>query len=94
MPSKIVFSGVKDLPISPITMGSMLINKTCSWRNVRPVINKAGCSGCMICWKFCPETAIDISDDRPVIDYDYCKGCGICAAECPVKMIKMAAEEK
>lgn len=94
MMRKIIFTGVKDLPISPITMGSMVVNKTFSWRNIKPVINKNGCSGCMICWKFCPETAIDIKDGRPVIDYDYCKGCGICVSECPRKTIEMAAEEK
>ncbi|MDD4189017.1 MAG: 4Fe-4S binding protein [Eubacteriales bacterium] len=94
MTGKIIFGGAGDLPISPFTKGSMVFNKTCAWRNIKPVIDINSCSKCMICWKFCPETAIDIIDGRPAIDYDYCKGCGICAAECPGKAIKMTAEEK
>lgn len=80
--------------------------KTSSWRTSRPVIDYSKCTRCMICWKFCPDVAIDISEnpsfdvpaerfkkmEAPYIDYDHCKGCGICANECPFDAIEMVRE--
>ena len=80
--------------------------KTSSWRTSRPIIDYSKCTRCMICWKYCPDVAIDITDgatyasssDRvkkmevPVIDYDHCKGCGICEHECPFDAIEMVRE--
>ncbi len=78
-----------------------------SWRTSRPVIDYSKCTRCAICWKFCPDVAIDLSPDpslsapndrfkaleAPRIDYDHCKGCGICAEECPFDAIAMVEEE-
>ncbi|MDD4496341.1 MAG: 4Fe-4S binding protein [Eubacteriales bacterium] len=72
----------------------MLYNKTSSWRNIKPVIDGKRCTGCMICWKYCPEAAIKIAGKNPVVNYDYCKGCGICANECPRSSIEMVVEDK
>ncbi|MFQ5721721.1 MAG: 4Fe-4S binding protein [Candidatus Aminicenantales bacterium] len=91
---KIVLHTVKEFPLMPMSVGSMLFNKTGSWRNIRPVIDLSQCIQCGICWKFCPDVAIFIDKEFPVINYDYCKGCGICAEECPVKCITMVEEEK
>ncbi|MGB8951119.1 MAG: 4Fe-4S binding protein [Candidatus Aminicenantales bacterium] len=92
--NKILLQSEKEFPMMPMSMGSMLFNKTGAWRNIRPVIDLQNCLQCGICWKFCPDMAIDIENEWPVIDYDYCKGCGICAEECPPKCIAMVEEEK
>ena len=91
---KIVLKSAKEFPLMPMSVGSMLFNKTGSWRNIRPVIDLSQCIQCGICWKFCPDVAIFIDKEFPVVNYDYCKGCGICAEECPVKCIAMVEEEK
>ena len=49
--------------------------------------------GCLICWKFCPESCVVTTDKVPVMLMDYCKGCAICAAECPQDCIAMVSEE-
>ena len=92
--NKIIFQSEKEVPLMPMSMGSMLYNKTGAWRNIRPVIDLASCIQCGICWKFCPDVAIDIVKEWPVVDYDYCKGCGICAEECPAKCIAMVEERR
>jgi 2-oxoisovalerate ferredoxin oxidoreductase delta subunit len=91
---KIVFQSEKDVPMMPMSLGSMLYNKTGAWRNIRPIIDNSNCIQCGICWKFCPDVAIYIENEFPVVDLDYCKGCGICAEECPSKCIAMVEEEK
>lgn len=47
----------------------------------------AGCIGCKMCEKACPEGAISVKDNVAAIDYDKCTGCGLCAEKCPVKCI-------
>jgi 2-oxoisovalerate ferredoxin oxidoreductase delta subunit len=91
---KVVFKTEKDFPLMPMSVGSMLYNKTGAWRNIKPVIGLEKCIQCGICWKFCPDVSIDIENEWPVVDYEYCKGCGICAEECPTKCITMVEEEK
>jgi len=84
----------KDLPPGPICVLLVdEVNKTGSWRTVRPVIDYEKCTGCFTCWKFCPEVSIKIVDGKVSVDYDYCKGCGICANECPKEAIKMEMED-
>lgn len=82
-----------DLPPMPVSLGSMRVNKTASWRSIRPVIIEEKCRRCMICWKFCPEPAI-LPNDPPEIDYDFCKGCSICIVECPFEAIVSEPEGK
>ncbi len=91
---KITFTSEKDVPMVPMSLGSMLYNKTGAWRNIRPVIDLAACIQCGICWKFCPDVSIEIIDEFPAVNYDYCKGCGICAEECPTKCIAMVEEKR
>jgi 2-oxoisovalerate ferredoxin oxidoreductase delta subunit len=91
---KIIFRSEKDVPLMPMSLGSMLFNKTGAWRNIRPVVDLSNCIQCGICWKFCPDVAISIENEFPVVNYDYCKGCGICAEECPSKCIAMVEEER
>lgn len=90
---KIDFTGHEEMPELPASQGSMLVNKTASWRSIRPVIIDELCKRCMICWKVCPEPAIRPTDP-PEVNYDYCKGCGICIEECPFDAIETKSEGK
>ncbi len=91
---KVDFKSHKDVPMMPMSVGSMLYNKTGAWRNIRPIIDLDNCLQCGICWKFCPDVSIYIENEFPVVNYEYCKGCGLCAEECPSKCITMVEEEK
>jgi 2-oxoacid:acceptor oxidoreductase gamma subunit (pyruvate/2-ketoisovalerate family)/2-oxoacid:acceptor oxidoreductase delta subunit (pyruvate/2-ketoisovalerate family) len=64
------------------------------WRTFRPVVDSEKCTGCRMCWVYCPEHCIDMVDDKSVIDYAYCKGCGICVEECPVGAIEIRSESE
>ncbi|HHU76351.1 MAG TPA: 4Fe-4S binding protein [Firmicutes bacterium] len=67
--------------------------KTGGWRAFRPVRDENKCSQCLVCYVFCPDSAIITKDDKVVeIDYRFCKGCGICAQECPRDAIEMRDE--
>jgi 2-oxoacid:acceptor oxidoreductase delta subunit (pyruvate/2-ketoisovalerate family) len=95
------------MAILPITSVSSATREMASWRTSKPVIEYSKCTRCAICWKFCPDVAIDLVTDSdlkfpsdrfktleaPVIDYNHCKGCGICAVECPFGAIEMVREE-
>ena len=87
--TKYLYKNVKTMPIMPATSGSMEINQTGDVSNTIPVINDNLCTKCMICWKFCPDVAIDIKNKKPIVNLKYCKGCGICATECPKNAIEM-----
>jgi 2-oxoacid:acceptor oxidoreductase delta subunit (pyruvate/2-ketoisovalerate family) len=83
----------KDLPRAPMVKGTSGPVKTGSWRTLKPVFDLDKCSGCLTCWKFCPDVAIEIAGDKPRVNYDFCKGCGICSNECPKKCIRMIRQE-
>lgn len=79
----------------PKSDGRMTVNKTGTWRSSKPVVDVDKCKGCLLCWKFCPEACIEMSEDgTPLIDLDFCKGCGICEEECPFDAIVMVRDVK
>jgi len=86
--------GWRELPIGGHLHepGSSLKYKTGPWRTYKPVLDKAKCTKCLLCWIYCPEPSIDRTNDGIGINYDFCKGCGLCASECPVKAIVMVEE--
>ena len=64
------------------------------WRAERPIVDRAKCVKCAICWIFCPVQCIVEKPAWFDVNYDTCKGCGICAVECPHNAIKMIEEIK
>ncbi|MAF10334.1 ferredoxin [Candidatus Poribacteria bacterium] len=57
---------------------------TGGWRSDKPIFDAVTCTHCLLCWVFCPDSAIDLDDGKVTgVAYDHCKGCGICAYECP-----------
>ena len=75
------------------TGGNAVAYTTGTWRSEKPKWDLDKCIHCMICWIYCPDASIEVSDEKMTgIDYDHCKGCGICAVECPVDAIEMIPE--
>jgi len=88
--------GWKEIPEGGLILepGNSIGYKTGSWRSQKPIRNEEKCSHCLICWAYCPDSAIIVENKKiKEIDYNYCKGCGICANECPKKAINMEEEK-
>ncbi|MEM4190144.1 MAG: 2-oxoacid:acceptor oxidoreductase family protein [Candidatus Caldarchaeum sp.] len=78
-----------------VNVGNSGLRKTGNWRLFKPVVNYQKCTGCIVCYIYCPESAISIdSENKPLIDYETCKGCLICVKECPLKAIEAVREVK
>lgn len=69
--------------------------RTGGWRaGLRPVVDLDTCVNCLLCWVYCPDSAVRVKDAVfDGFDYDACKGCEICAEMCPVDAIRMAPED-
>lgn len=77
------------------SVGNSRQRHTGNWRIFMPTIDYERCTACMICYTYCPESAMTLrADGKPVIDYDNCKGCLICSRECPPKAITTEREVK
>lgn len=73
--------------------GNSTVRHTGNWRTYRPAIDYAKCTDCMICYAYCPESAMSVGEDgRVKIDYDNCKGCMICLTECPLRAISQTRD--
>ncbi len=69
--------------------------ETGGWRSQCPEIDVEKCTGCMLCYFYCPDASIIIENGKATsIDLKHCKGCGICAKECPAEAIAMKTERK
>lgn len=73
-------------------MSSKTVSTASSWRTMRPVLISAKCTGCMVCWKFCPDVAVEMEGKKVRFDLNVCKGCGVCFAVCAPKAIEMVTE--
>lgn len=82
--------GTPLVPLSSPQRG--VAGETGDWRTSRPDLNQEACTGCLTCWMYCPEGAIERKEKNVEINLKYCKGCGVCAEECPVGAIKMVEE--
>jgi 2-oxoacid:acceptor oxidoreductase delta subunit (pyruvate/2-ketoisovalerate family) len=67
---------------------------TGDWRTSgRPVLRLERCVNCLLCWLYCPDSAVELDGTTLVgIDYDHCKGCELCVEVCPADAITMAPE--
>ncbi|MCL6451989.1 MAG: 4Fe-4S binding protein [Acetobacteraceae bacterium] len=89
--------GWRDIPRAGLILaaGNAVDYETGDWRSQRPVWSRERCTGCLLCWVYCPDGAVMVEGGKVVgIDYKHCKGCGICAHECPPKSaaIRMTSE--
>ncbi len=89
--------GWKDIPIGAVVSqaGNARDYRTGAWRTTRPVLDSSKCNDCLLCWLFCPDTAVLVEHGRMVgFDLEHCKGCGVCAEVCPpkIKAITMVPE--
>jgi len=74
--------------------GNSKLRERWAWSNFKPLIDYDGCTKCMICYVYCPDSAFTIdAKGFPVIDYEACKGCNICKTECPTKVISLVRRE-
>lgn len=96
MGKKMDLASWRSMPIGGVITepGNSVHYETGSWRSLRPVVDMVKCTHCMICWIFCPDSAVLVEDGRFLgFALNSCKGCGICAVECPPKCIEMVGEE-
>ncbi|MCS7129619.1 MAG: 2-oxoacid:acceptor oxidoreductase family protein [Candidatus Caldarchaeum sp.] len=85
---RVVFSDILEV-------GNAYLRKTGNWRVFTPVVDYGKCTGCMVCYVYCPDSAVKLNPDKkPVIDYENCKGCLICVLECPMRAISFVREAK
>ena len=84
-----------DLPVGGIVVrDDAPRGVTGGWRTAgRPVADMTGCVNCLLCWLYCPDSAVIVVDGVfEGFDYDVCKGCEICVEMCPPQAIAMEAE--
>ena len=84
---------LSELPDATAYEAGYLTTKNAGWRNVRPVIDKDKCVGCLQCYLYCPDGVIRKDGPKVAIDYDFCKGCGICKKLCRTGAIRMEVEK-
>ena len=82
-----------DYPVGTCAPAGHLVTTSESFRNSRPLLSADRCTGCWLCYLYCPDAAIERRERSIAIDLDFCKGCGICACECPAESVVMVPEE-
>lgn len=85
----------RDYARSTCYLAGHLVEKNAGWRNVRPVVDAAACTGCLQCYLYCPDGTIRRTPGgvcSVAVDYDFCKGCGICSKMCRFGAISMVDE--
>jgi len=69
--------------------------RTGGWRTgVRPEADVSLCIDCLLCWLYCPDSAIRLEGEAFAgFDLDVCKGCELCSVVCPTDAIAMVADD-
>ena len=85
--------GTEKLPIGgAVPYHSSYGYKTGNWSARKPFIDQEKCTGCLNCFFFCPDSAIEMQEIEgkyvAECDFNYCNGCGICVQHCPVNAIE------
>jgi 2-oxoacid:acceptor oxidoreductase delta subunit (pyruvate/2-ketoisovalerate family) len=84
-----------ELPVAGVVAPADAVQPlTGGWRTAgRPVMDLSACVNCLLCWLYCPDSAIVLDGTTFAgIDYDYCKGCALCVEVCPVGALAMEPE--
>ncbi|MGZ4333049.1 MAG: 4Fe-4S dicluster-binding protein [Gaiellaceae bacterium] len=84
-----------ELPVAGVLAhDEKLRTRTGNYRTgVRPEVELAKCVDCLLCWLYCPDSAIVLSGASFAgVDLEICKGCEICSEVCPTGAIQMVAE--
>jgi 2-oxoacid:acceptor oxidoreductase delta subunit (pyruvate/2-ketoisovalerate family) len=84
-----------ELPVAGVVeRDEALRPRTGSYRTgVRPEVELARCVDCLLCWLYCPDSAIVLDGTSfRGFDLEICKGCEICSEVCPTGAIAMVAE--
>lgn len=61
--------------------------------NMLPEIAEAKCTGCKVCFKWCPTDAIKLVGKKAKIDSQICVGCGDCILSCPFHAVSIKWNE-
>ena len=88
-------NGWDELPVAGVVEhDEALRTRTGNYRTgLRPEVELAKCVDCLLCWLYCPDSAIVVDGTRfEGFDLDVCKGCEICSVVCPTGAIEMVAE--
>lgn len=82
-------------PGGVVTPGEVAQPRTGGWRTgLRPEVDLEGCVNCLLCWLYCPDSAVCLDGTTFVgFDYDLCKGCELCVAVCPAGSIRMVPDD-
>lgn len=60
MPSE---NGVVAVAYAPVGRPTRPGRTGASWRTWKPVLDYEKCTKCYMCWKFCPDLAIDLDGE-------------------------------
>jgi len=85
-----------ELPVAGVVRPETAARpRTGGWRTgVRPSVDLSLCVNCLLCWLYCPDSAIELDGTTFTgFDYDVCKGCELCAVACPTEAIEMVADD-
>ncbi|MEM0381085.1 MAG: 2-oxoacid:acceptor oxidoreductase family protein [Nitrososphaerota archaeon] len=78
-----------------VNVGNASLRRVGNWRIFKPIVDYQKCTGCMLCFVYCPDSVISLdAKNKPIIDYENCKGCLICVKECPLHAITAVREVK
>lgn len=76
------------IELAPYEAGAMVMCNSKEFGKAVKDVCSAGCIGCGICQRTCPNEAITVTDHLAHVDYSKCTGCGACKEKCPVKIIE------